>query len=272
MRGFHLLFLTLLVPGWAIGQISPPGLGIAKTASWFALALRQAIDSANSRQSVTYFGLAGVSHPDNTNLFQKQAMFIANQEYYHQFRNHWQYSVALSYRRQNEYVEDAPYAESKPSIRQELRLYGRFTYNLKSERLRWVNNLRQDYRRFYTPDFEPWPEDLQLRTRLRTQLTYSLDRQRRQFLVGSVEPLFSVSRQRGDNPKWGDFAYRESRFCLYYSLKPQIVPLVFNLGYMYNLLGKAASTGVHFIAVDVIGENPFFQHPKQRPRPEEYLE
>src|SRR6478609_6797214 len=106
-----------------IAQISPPGLGVAHTAQWVALAVRQKLDSANTKQLVSYVGLGRISNPDDYNPVEKSAIFVLNQEFYNQFREHWQYSLALSYRNQREYESVPPYEEGVPSAKQEFRIY-----------------------------------------------------------------------------------------------------------------------------------------------------
>jgi hypothetical protein len=236
-------------------QITPPGMGDARTGSWIALGLRQGFDSLNTQQSMTYVGYGTKSHPDNANPFQKAGMFIANEEWYHQFAPHWQYTVALSYRRQYEYEDDPPFAAEDPGLRQELRLYGRFSYILRTRRLRFALTFREDIRKFYTPDFQHWPETFQLRSRLRGQVGINLDPERIHRVILGAEALFPVSRSISGS--WGPWGYRESRIACYYSVTPPDWHLSFNLGYMNNLLGTGRNLqSVHYMALDVVLENP----------------
>jgi hypothetical protein len=238
------------------GQITPPGMGDAKTGSWFALGLRQGLDTSNSKQSVTYVGWGTKSHPDNRNPFQKPGMFIANEEWYHQFHPHFQYTAALSYRRQYEYGDDPPYAPESPRLRQEIRVYGRFSYIWKSRRLRLALTFREDIRKFFTPDFRNWPETFQLRSRLRGQLGINIDPARVHRIILGAEALFPVSYNLPTS-SWGIWGYKESRIACYYSVAPPDWHLSFNFGYMNNLLGTGTNLqSVHYLALDIILENP----------------
>lgn len=116
--------------GKCFSQISPPGEGKAHTANWFAFGNRQELSTTHGRgwQSMSYIGIGRKSNPDNYDLFYKSAILVVNQEFYHQFHSVWQTSFALSYRRQDEYLDNKPYEHDNPKLKQEFRLYGRFSY------------------------------------------------------------------------------------------------------------------------------------------------
>lgn len=236
-------------------QISPPGLGRAHAADWFALGLRQDLDTVKAWQSMSYVGLGRKSRPNTYNPLARPAILILNQEFYHQFHSCWQYSVAVSYRRQNEYLPEAPYARADPSFKQELRTYGRLSYIYKSARLKLVPTFRQEIRTFYGPDFTTWKEQFQFRTRFRLQITLNLDPRKTHRFIASGEPLFSISKSNAG--LWSDFNYRESRVSAYYSFSPPRSRWIFNIGYMNNLVGKHQPYDVHYLALDVVLENPF---------------
>ena len=58
---FKIILLAVIVlmsiPDLSVAQLSPPGLGKAKTASWFAFGLKQTLDSAKKKESMTYIGI-----------------------------------------------------------------------------------------------------------------------------------------------------------------------------------------------------------------------
>ena len=255
----HFLLLIgfwLLILKHAEAQITPPGLGRARSASWFAVGIRQELDTAKSWQSMTYFGLGTKSHPERTNPLERHAIFIANQEFYHQVDKFGQYSFALSYRRQPEFSSQAPFALEEPPLQHEFRSYIRFVrfFYLSGNRIGLT--FRQDFRRFYGPDLSPFPEDWQIRSRFRIQSTFQLDSRNRKRLILGAEALFPTSRDRVSK-EWSRFQYRESRFSAFFSLSPPKSPFIFNMGYMLNLVGKEMPFAVHFLAFDLIIENPF---------------
>ena len=251
------LFFCLLV-GNAFSQISSPGLGKAHTADWFAFGVRQELDTIERKgwQSMSYIGLGRKSNPDNYDPFYKSAILVLNQEFYHQFHNDWQYSFALSYRRQDEYLDNSPYEHDIPKLKQEFRLYSRVSYIFKTSRIKLVPTFRQEFRKFYTPDFQNISEDYQFRSRFRLQLTVNLDSKKTHRLIASSEQLFSISKNNTPDT-WTDFNYRESRFSLYYSYSPKTLPFIFSVGYMNNLVGQKNPYDVHYLAFDIVIENPF---------------
>lgn len=251
-----ILLLIFISSGVVFSQISPPGLGTANTASWYALGLRQYMDTTKRWQSVSYIGLGRKSNPDNYSPVSKNAIFVFNQEFYHQFHKNYQYSLAVSYRRQDEYSDLLPYDYKANRIKQEFRLYGRFAYICKIGRFKISPIIRQELRKFYAADFGKLSENFQLRTRIRLQFTMNLDKQNLRKLVLNAESLFAVSKE--NNPeKWTGFHYNESRFSFYYSLSFKKLPLTLSVGYMNNLIGIKSPRSVHYFAFDVIFENPF---------------
>ena len=258
---FLFLFLTglsMLNVGRSYAQISPPGLGEANTASWFAFGVRQSLDSASKIQSFTYVGLGRTSNPITNNPVQQQAIFVLNQEFYHRFHKHWHYSLALSYRNQNEYEAAAPYEAASPAHQQEIRVYGRYMYQLKVRNFKFVATYRQEFRSFFEPDFTQVDTRYQLRSRFRLQASLTLDENKVHRISASVEALFSSSQSTDPENHWSTFAYKETRLCFYYSIDPKNSSLIYNIGYMNDLLGRGTDLkSVSYIAFDVIWENPF---------------
>lgn len=251
-----LLAATLQV---ASAQISPPGLGEAKTASWMAIGVRQDLNSKKDWQSMTYIGLGRKSNPNNDNPAYKPSIVVLNQEFYHPFAKSWQTSFAISYRRQHEYQGQAPFAASSPSIQQEFRLYGRLSKSFTLRGISLSPTIRQELRRFYTPEFKDSSQPLQLRSRFRIQASTHLDPDKKHKVMLSSEQLFNSSKTASGG-SWSTFAYAESRFMAYYSYSPSTLPITLDIGYMNNLIGKKAPSMVHYIAFDIIVKNPFGQN------------
>lgn len=267
-----IVILIVLATQYANAQISPPGLGKTNVASWFAFGIRQSLHPTIKAQSFTYIGFGRISNLSNYNPFQKPAIFVINQEFYHQFDKHWQYSLAFSYRRQDEYEFTSGPLQEYPVIQQEFRLYGRYSYLLEGRRLKLIGTFRQEVRKFFNNDFSEAEDNWQFRTRLRTQLAITLDQKKLFKMVISAEALFSIVHQ--EHPlRWNNFNYKESRFCLFFSYAPQQLPLVFDIGYMNNLVGTENNIfDAHYLAVGIIWENPFEGLKHKRPKPVEYLE
>lgn len=255
LRFLALLFMFSIGILSCTAQISPPGLGTTQTAFWSAVGVKQKLDTRNS--SVTYIGIGRISDPEgDADPFKKQAILVLNEEIYHKINSNWQYSYALSYRRQDQYEHERPYRAETPSIQQEFRSYGRISYTAAVGEVKVKSTLRQEVKKFYTPDFGEVEDGLQLRSRFKTQATVALDGDHENSLLGSAEALFSIS---DDNMQgWGDYEYKESRFCLYYSYTPHTIPVVFDVGYMNDLAGHGHHLkDSNYLAVDIILENVF---------------
>lgn len=260
---YYLAFIT-----YCNAQISPPGLGASNMASWMALGVRQSLDSANKIQSFTYVGLGRTSGPASQNPYYRQALLVVNQEFYHTIHKHWRYSGAISYRNQNEYQDDVPYESATPAHTQELRVYGRYIYQVKAKRFKFVATYRQEFRSFFAPDFNSSQSPYQLRSRFRLQAAVTLDNHKVHRLSASLETLFSSSNVSNTSNTWATFGYKEARFCFYYSVDPRNASLIFNVGYMNDLIGRGADVqSVSYLALDVIWENPFkaFQREELKP-------
>jgi len=236
-------------------QLSPPGLGTTQSAFWGAVGVRQQLDAKNT--SVTYVGIGRISEPEgDANPFKKQSIIVLNQEFYHKLNTRWQYSYALSYRRQNQYSSKEPYGAEWPTIHQEFRGYGRISYTTKIASVKWKSTFREEVRKFYTHDFETVADDFQLRSRFKTQATIPLDNHSESSLIGSAEALFSIGND--DTEGWSNFEYKESRFCLYYSYSPDSMPVTFDIGYMNDLIGHGHHIkDANYLAFDIILENVF---------------
>jgi hypothetical protein len=238
-------------------QISPPGLGETNTASWYAFGVRQSLDSASKIQSFSYAGLGRISGPESNNPLNYQDILVLNQEFYHKFHTHWNYSLALSYRNQDEYGDGKSFNKISPAHKQEIRLYGRYMYELKIRNVKFVATYRQEFRSFFDPDFQQENNRYQLRSRFRLQTSITLDAHKIHRLTASAEALFSSTQSTLPENHWSTFSYKEARFCFYYSIDPKNSSFIYSIGYMNNLIGQGHLKNVNYIALDVIWENPF---------------
>lgn len=258
IRKFIVCIIVVTSPQFIFGQINAPGMGDAVTAGWFALGLAQKLDTLENKgwESTTYVGWGQKSNPNNYNPFYKPAIFILNQEFRNRCHRSWEYILASSYRRENKYIHSFPHDRDEPGIIQELRVYGRISYIFKTSRITLTPTFRQEFRKFYTPDFKAPSKDMEIRSRFRLQLTINLDKNKTRKLVARSEQFFAISKKTGAN-SWSEFNYTESRFAIYYSISPKKLPLVFDFGYMNNLLGNQSPYSVHYLAFDIIVKNPF---------------
>lgn len=253
------LFLLGFIGSTLQAQISPPGLGDANTAFWGAFGVKRQLDSLGKKQALSYIAIGRKSSPDDHNLFSKQAIIVLNHEVYHSFAPHQQYSYAISYRRQPQYENTAPY--DKENMEQEFRIYGRYAYTFDlGQKWKLKNTVRQEFRKFFDADFHQVEEDFQFRTRIKSQLTYNLSPKNNQKLALSAEALFSISHLNEPGPHWGSFGYREMRIAAYYMFTIPNSPFTVDVGYMDDLIRDSRSIhhgGVHYLAADLIWNIPY---------------
>ncbi|PWW19516.1 uncharacterized protein DUF2490 [Chryseobacterium sp. AG844] len=256
---FAALFLMGCIGTSIKAQISPPGLGDANNAFWGAFGVKRQLDSLGKKQTLSYVAIGRKSSPDDHNLFSKQAIIVLNHEVYHSFAPHQQYSYALSYRRQPQYENTAPYAME--NTEQEFRIYGRYAYNFDLD-CKWKlkSTVRQEFRKFFDADFHKVEEDFQLRTRIKNQLTYNLSPKNNQKLALSAEALFSISHLNEQDSEWSSFGYREIRIAAYYMFTIPNSPFTVDIGYMDDLIRDSRSIhhgGVHYLAADLVWNIPY---------------
>lgn len=251
-----LLFLLLHVTAW--GQLSPPGLGKTNTGSWLAFGIKNPYNAADTDYATTYIAVGRLNPVDEPlNAIGKQGVIVLNHEIYHQPTSHWKYSYALSYRNQEVYNADS-YDPDAAETQQEIRLYARSSLITALPHGKLTNTLRQEFRKYFDEDFHHVHTDYQFRTRLKSQLTENLSASGRHKLILSAEVLFSLSKYHDVDMDWSTFAYKESRFGLYYSYKPKHSIAKIDIGYMNNLSGVGDSSyDASYISMDVILENPF---------------
>ncbi len=242
-----MLFLGLLyIPVSA--QITPPGLGEVNSSGWFAVGVKEYLNAEKHLTSTTFIGIGSTNSPGSDNPFGRGTIYVFNQEIEHRFAKHWKYSGALSYRWQNQFNEEPPY-----DARQEVRVYGRYSYLHPGEFISFSFTFRPELRLFYTPGFEPYKKKAQFRGRLSGKMTINLNPDKTQKLITAAEVLYAADKKE----HWDTWEYGESRFSVYYSLNLPKQDVTLNFGYMNNLLGNDFSQDAHYVAFDIIFKNLF---------------
>ncbi|AEA42246.1 DUF2490 domain-containing protein [Fluviicola taffensis] len=250
-----LLFLLFFDHSFA--QLTPPGLGSnSKMNGWFAIGLDQKLDSVGKFSSITYFGLAGESTVDNTNVFEHLGIFVINEEVKFKFKPTWSVSLAASYRHQNEFNKIPPYLATEDRFKHEFRIYSRIT---KTWKKKWIPSIafRQEYRKFYNPQFRAWKVSSAFRSRLKFQSEFDLIPSKRLTALIGCEFLFSTEFQE-DTQSWRHFEYGETRFSALVSYHSKNKKITYSLGYMNDLLHvSAGEKSVHYISTSIIFKNLF---------------
>lgn len=255
MRTLVLLFI--LSGCGAFGQLTPPGLGSnSKMNAWFAIGLDQKLDSAGRFSSMTYFGLAGQSTVDDINVFDRLGIFVLNEEVKFRFKLGWSVSLAASYRHQNEFQKTYPYLAVEDQFKQEFRLYSRITKTWKKG---WIPSIafRQEYRKFYDPEFRDWEVSSALRSRLKLQSEFNLTSAKRLRATIACEFLFSTEFKE-ESQEWQHFQYGETRLSAIVSYYTKDGRTSYSVGYMNDLLHvPAGEKSIHYISLGIVFKNIF---------------
>lgn len=251
------LFIFLLNNSYSIGQLTPPGLGSnSKMNGWFAIGLDQKLDSAGRFSSMTYFGFAGQSTVDDINVFDRLGIFVLNEEVKFKFKPAWSVSLAVSYRHQNEFEKTYPYLAAEDRFKQEFRLYSRITKSWKKKGIPSIA-FRQEYRKFYDPEFRDWKVSSAFRSRLKFQSEFDLVPAKRLSVIAGCEFLFSTDFEEASQ-EWKHFKYGETRLSAVISYHTKNNKISYNLGYMNDLLHvPAGEKSIHYISASVIFKNLF---------------
>lgn len=262
-----LIIFTFLTISRAIAQISPPGLGrTANCDVWLALGLREDLDTTGNKRSLTYLGLGRQSLPTDFNPVERQAILVFNEEFYHNFGTHWQYSLGISYRRQNEFQEAT--VPSNTVSKNEIRLYGRYMFFQAIGRSKFAATFRQEFRRFYIQHFHNWKEDLQWRARLKLQYIIHLSARKTHRLTAGSEWLFKLSHSTISD-QWSAFHYDETRLTFFYTYAPADGNLIYSIGYMDDVIGLK---NVSYLTFDVVIKNPFSRLKKTFARDKSFVD
>ncbi len=209
--------LLCIVTGESIGQISPPGLDGAKVVGWAAVGFTQTV---SPRWSVTtYAGTSTQSTFANDVFWKKPAISVINQEWAYQFASHWQLVMAGSLRSQSLYEETPPYEPKQPAVRREIRGYARlFFRHQQGSKLNWAHSFRPEYRRFFGPGWQEWPTPVQIRLRLKSQLSYPLNPAKTTLIIAANEVLTTIDgvNDLPNRPlKWSPYRVSEDRLSMF---------------------------------------------------------
>lgn len=253
-RAFALVaFFFLLGMFHVQAQISSPGVSGSKAVTWGALGVTQHLGNNNRWVSTTYVGLARKSDPHSWDLVKKQGLLVLNEEVVYGFNPHWQLSAALSFREQNEYASEAPYALEDPAHKYEVRYYSRLYYKHKLKQVSMTYTFRPELRTFYQSSDEPLDTPQEIRIRLKAQASIPLNSTHRNFLIGGNEFL-TVTDETPDK-HWSAYHFSEDRLSMYFRHVFADAPVIVDLGLMEQFKQDGHTTS--YLAFDVILQDPF---------------
>ncbi len=237
------------------GQISPPGLDGAKTVSWGAIGFNQQL--AKKWSTTIYAGGSWQSDPTNFGALKKAAIFVLNQETQYQFNGHWQTSFGTSLRLQDLYNDEAPYSSLDPPYRKEVRYYLRFFYRDVKGATALTYSFRPEYRTFYTPEGRPWDSPVQMRFRLKGQISIAINNTKTNFIILANEFLSATNKSSQGN--WSSLEFTEDRLSTFFRHAFKKPALFLDIGLMHQLWKDKEKKLQYttYLSFDLLFQNPF---------------
>lgn len=262
VKGYCFAFF-FLTTSTLFAQLSPPGLDGTQAVAWGAVGFNQQLNKKITL--IAYGGLGRMSDPDSWALAHKPGIGVYNQEFQYKFNSHWQLSLAQSFRAQNLYSEEAPYEPEDPAHRYELRYYARLYHKRTLGKLAATYSFRPEVRTFYSPSWKASSRPLELRFRLKGQLSLPLDTDKTNFLIGANELLSAVDEYQSKVPlehrhTWSSYHFTEDRLTLYFRHVFRKSDVTFDVGVMEQFKSGNFAKPVSYLAFDVLFQNPFSRH------------
>lgn len=235
----------------ALSQISPPGLDDTHAAVWMAVGIRQKISDHWS--TALYSGGSRKSDPDNYSPVRKAAIFVINQETTYTFNPQWSVALCTSFRTQNQYQQEEPFAKDKPSIKKEIRYYSRIYFKENIRKLQLALSFRPEYRTYFAEQHHWNPIDTELRFRLKAQVSVPLGKSNvNQFILG--EEILSATDHTVDNyAHWTHYALTEDRVSTFFRHVFKQPSIVTDVGVMHQI--KADGKYIAHLSFDVVFQN-----------------
>jgi len=255
------VFLLLNSPLFA--QLSPPGLDDTQAVAWGAVGFSQALGKKVTL--IAYGGLGRLGEPTHWAPLQKPGIGVYNQEFQYKFSTQWQLSLAQSFRAQNLYSKEDPYEAEDPSQRFELRYYARLYHKRTLGKLAATYSFRPELRTFYSPLWEAASRPLELRFRLKGQVSLPLDEHKANFIIGANEILTALDEYQSEVPfdhrhTWSGYHFTEDRLALYFRHVFKKSDVTFDVGVMEQFKSGGHFEPVSYLAFDVLFQNPFSKH------------
>lgn len=262
VKGYCFVFF-LLSTSPLFAQVTPPGLDGTQATGWVAVAFNQEL--GKNLTLIAYGGMGRMSDPDSWALLHKPSIKIYNQEFQYKFSNRWQLSLVQSFRVQNLYAKKEPYEAEDPAHRYEIRYYARLYHKHNFGKTVATYSFRPEIRTFYTPSWEPASRPLELRFRLKGQLSVPLNANKTNFIIVANEVLTALTEHRVEAPSdrrhtWTPYRFTEDRLALYFRHVFTKADVTLNVGVMEQFRSGDFLKPVSHLAFDVSFQNPFSRH------------
>lgn len=259
VKGYWFVFFLLTTPT-LFAQISPPGLDGTQATGWAAVGFNQEL--GKKLTLIVYGGLGRMSDPDSWALLHKPSIGVYNQEFQYKFSSRWQLSLAQSFRVQNLYAKKEPYEAQDPAHRYEIRYYARLYHKHNLGRVSATYSFRPEIRTFYTPSWEPASRPLELRFRLKGQVSVPLNATKNNFIIVANEVLTALTKQRSEVPfdprySWTPYHFTEDRLSIYFRHVFKKADVTLDVGVMEQFRSGNLAKPVSHLGFDLLFQNPF---------------
>lgn len=255
--------LLILSSSTAFAQISAPGMGDAKTAIFTAAGIKQQWHNNPQFETMTYIGFGTKSTTENHNPISESNTLVLNHENFHTLNTHWKISYAASYRIQNQITPPTTLANDKilnenqfQKKQRETRIYGRLNYSKRWNNIVFTEKIREDVRKFHDEDWTTQNKNLEMRTRLKSQLGFEIGMDREHKISLGSEVFFATDHNL-QTREWTRLHYTETRFTAFYTIKPKSIPISYTLGYMNDLIETNKTHAVQYATFNILWHNPF---------------
>lgn len=253
MKCFLIAILFIGVITISYSQTAPSALGDIHLAKSLSVGINQDVKSNfGNWKYFSYISNSWFSKSENDGFFDKQGIFIYENEMKNKMSNQNEISFGTSYRNQNVYTQNI---NSDKLIKQEFRFYSRYSYNLKISKMDLSISLKQEFNKYFTENFKSYSESLRIRPRFRIKISLPIDKIANHKISLFSEQLFSTSLT--NTSKWSKFQYNDSRFSIFYTYTNQKIKYNLSVGYMYNLIGIDEFKDGNYLTLNLIFKNPF---------------
>lgn len=262
VKGSYFVFFLLSTPP-LFAQVTPPGLDGTQATGWVAVAFNQEL--GKNLTLIAYGGMGRMSDPDSWALLHKPSIGVYNQEFQYKFSSRWQLSLAQSFRVQNLYAKKDPYEAEDPAHRYEIRYYARLYHKRTLGKLSATYSFRPEVRTFYMPSWQPASRPLELRFRLKGQLSVPLNADKTNSIIVANEVLTALTEHRSEAPfdrrhTWTPYHFTEDRLSLYFRHVFKKADVTLDVGVMEQFRSGSFPKPVSHLAFDVLFQNPFSKH------------
>jgi hypothetical protein len=141
---------------------------------------------------------------------------VVTQDFSYRFNRHWRATISAGYWHRDYYANTPPYDHQGNEFRNEFRPFQRVYYDWDWGKVQLSNQVRADYRFFFTPGFSRWPTTFEFRPRDMVKATIPIGHSGKNFIIPMYEILAGIDkygpeRQALYHQVWSDMTWFDNR-------------------------------------------------------------